>query len=363
MDPRPSYLQAASIHSEASYNPTSSSEGGVLSSLANTPKFWGLALASGVTGIANSFISVSNWLQGNETTDNHWNLQNWLQSYDSDWARYYRENAQSIDTWGFVATSIVPGSAGVKGLHVAQNLGQKALTTAASSGTVGKGLSWSTGLLIPKSEAYIAAASRNIAASTGGYRLLQRDVTKALATKAHQNVLEAAAFEVGVLATSHQSPFFSEMDTGDIIWNMGVGVVLGGGIGTALSIPGLRRSITSRIDELRAPGDSATRVSFMPKNAPASVSVSYGFENRKIMEQVLEGVDISKPGPLGETPALVARAVDQAHSNITGINNELRATLRGMVNESNDVTKNYFADILLGLPSSTASKHMLININ
>lgn len=359
MDPRPSYLRAASIHSEASYNPTSSSEGGVLSSLANTPKFWGLALASGAAGIANSFISVSNWLQGYDTKDNHWNLQNWLQQHDSDWAKYYRENTQSIDTWGFVATSILPGAGGVKGLHAVQNLGQKALTTAASTGTVGKGLSWSTGLLIPRSEAYIAAAGRNIAASSGSYRLLQRDVTKALASKAHQNVLEAAAFEVGVLASSHQSPFFTDMETKDIVWNMGVGVLLGGGIGTALSMPGLRRSITSRIDTLRAPGDSATKVSYMPKNAPVSVSASYGFENRKVMEQVIEGADISKPGVLGETPELVARAVNQAQSNVTGINNELRTTLRGMVNEANPETKRYFSETLLELPSDTASKHLL----
>jgi hypothetical protein len=143
MDNRPSYIAAAGIHSESTAR-----DGGILDSLANAPKFWGLALASGATSVANSFISVANLLSGEDSKAGHINLQKWLNEYDSDWAKYYRNNVDSIDTWGFVASSIAPGVGGMKVF----NLGQKALTTAASTGMNGRGLSWATGLLVPKSE-------------------------------------------------------------------------------------------------------------------------------------------------------------------------------------------------------------------
>lgn len=352
----PMYMQAAGIHSMAT-----SRETGILDSISNAPRFWGMAIGSGLTSMANGFVSVGNLFQGAEEKSKALNFGKWINEYDTDWGKYYRENADSIDTWGFVATSFVPGLGGVKAL----NMGQKALTVAASSGNMGKGMSWATGLLVPKTEALINKAAVQMAARTEGFKLTQREVLKAVGSKFHQNALEAAAFEVAVLGTMHQAPFFADMDTGDIIANMGVGIALGGILGGALAIPGVKRGIMKETTRLDEAGQVARYQEAMPSAVPADVKMYVGFKNRQAIDDFLAN-------PQGETPDIINSNAAAARTTRQSIDNQLRTELRGLNSEAstsmpkvsretgkaNDLG-NYYADQIIGMENRSAQAFSL----
>lgn len=345
MDNRPTYIAAASIHSESS-----AESGSVFDSISNAPKFWGLALGSGAVSIANSFITLGNLFQRKEDQESQINFGKWLADYDTDFAKYYRENATSIDTWGFVASSFLPGIGGIKAL----NLGQKALTTAASTGQVGRGLSWATGLLVPKTETYIANAAKSLANSTSAFRFLQKDVIKAVGSKFHQNALESAAFEVGVLATMHQSPFFEDMTTGDMIWNAGVGLLLGTGIGGVIGSSGIKSGVMKEVSRLDEAGNVVRQKSYIPSSAPAGVRLSLNYENKRIYDDFIQSTDQTKPGVAGETVEIVKQNINIARNSIRATNNEGRTLIREMTIDKGNEVGNYFADVINGLEPMAA---------
>lgn len=342
---RPSYISAASIHSEST-----AKDGSIFDSIANAPKFWGLALGSGAVSIANSFISLGNLFQSEENKEEHINLGKWLTDYDSDFAQYYRENAQSVDTWGFVASSFVPGISGIKAL----NLGQRAITAAASGAPIGRGMSWATGILVPKSERYLAQAASTIANSSSSFKYLQRDVLKAVGSKFHQNALEAAAFEVGVLATMHQSPFFDDMDTGDMIWNAGVGLLLGTGIGGIISSAGLKSGIMKEVSRLDQAGNPVRMKSYIQSSAPDGVKLSYNYKNKQVYSDFLKANADGKPGLAGETAEIVSQNLNIARNSIRAADNEGRVAIRKMTVDKGDEVGNYFADVINNLEPRAA---------
>lgn len=332
----PGFVQAAGIHSMSSNR-----DGGILDSVANAPKFWGLALGSGVTSIANSFIEVSNLFADKDNKTQQVNFGKWIAEYDSDWGKYYRDNADSIDLWGFVGTSIIPGSAGIKAL----NLGQKALTVAASKGVHGKGMQWATNLLVPRTETYINSAATELAKRASNFKFLQKETLQAVGTRFHQNALEAAAFETGVLAAMHQSPFFEDMEVKDIVTNAAMGIVLGGAIGGVLGIPGVRRQIKTKTEELRQPGNMAKTQDAIPSTAPEGAKLSLMYAN-KAMVEAFEAV------PLGATDELKKVNLAAARDTKIAIENEIYKQVRTMTRGA-ETEGRYFADKLTKMDSNT----------
>ena len=184
------------------------------------------SILSGANSFYNTAIHVANWF-GADVSEN--NTQNWISSIDSDFGAYYRQNTDAADFGGFVLGSLIPGLGGVKLF----NAGQTALRTASQTGFLGKNLSLGTGLLLPKTEQYVAGAVDAINQSISAHKLLNAQTAKALGAGLWQNILEAAAFETAVQATMFKSPILESQDGFDIVKNIAVGGVIGGAIGGA----------------------------------------------------------------------------------------------------------------------------------
>src|SRR5687767_7996185 len=76
------------------------------------------AAISGMGSIYNTFASGANYLGADvELMD----TEKTLEGIDSNWANLYRENKTALDVTGFVATSMIPGFAGVKALNLARS--------------------------------------------------------------------------------------------------------------------------------------------------------------------------------------------------------------------------------------------------
>lgn len=362
----PDYLRvpavgyAADTHNIASGNDSWYSPSNLINSLENTPKFWGLALASGATGILNTGIALGNWVSektggGQLTTEI--NLKNWVSEYDNDLGEYYRKNTDSIDTWGFVATSLIPGTAGVKAL----NMGQKALKTAAETGVIGQNLARATGLLAPASEVHIARAATQLAATNQRFSLLQADTLRAIGTGFGKHALEAAAFETAVLATSYKSPFFENMDAADIAINAAIGIGLGSVIGGALSIPGVKRGVKNQVTELDKAGRQGIMQVEVPSALPKSMQAANHFLNREGAESFLAKAEAGiQPGqvlPDGLNAEIITNNIANAKNTVRDINNRIRTNVHELVQHK--AVANEFADIITAMPSREGANLMV----
>ena len=149
----PSYVTAADSHNIGASKGTTSwlEPETYVNALGNAGKFITVAAISGLDSFYRTGAAVGNWMGADfdeRTTDT------FIAGFDSDLASYYRANKESADLVGFIGASLIPGLAGVKAL----NMGQKALA-ASKLGNVGGNLGKAMGLLVPKTEQYIVAAS------------------------------------------------------------------------------------------------------------------------------------------------------------------------------------------------------------
>ncbi|MFA6935037.1 MAG: hypothetical protein WCR70_07185, partial [Sphaerochaetaceae bacterium] len=227
-DEAPAWLKAADAHAIAAGN-TSIFED-LAESVANAPSFLAVSIASGLnsfynTGITigNLFLDEDNQMQLNDTGE-------WISSFDEDLGKYYEQNKDAADLVGFIAGSLVPGMAAVKGLQAAQ-----AALRAAQAGQVGKNMSLATRLLAPSMETYVKREAADLAARSASFSFMHQNSLKALAAGAQQGVLESLAFETAVAATMFKSPLLEDMDFGDIIKNGLTGVAFGAGVGGIFS--------------------------------------------------------------------------------------------------------------------------------
>ena len=224
----PSYLLAADNHN------LGNSGGSWLD-----PETWkekfdsaGKMISAGILSGANSFynsgVTIGNWLgESGEQRD----TQDFIAGIDSDLGVYYAKNRSAADLVGFVAGSIIPGTAGVKIL----NAGQKALSVASKTGLFGENLGRAIGLVVPQTERYIALAAKDITQSAATFNTLNSNALKALRSGVYQNTLEGIAFETFVQATMFQSPILQNQDSWDIVKNVAIGGAVGGVIGGAFT--------------------------------------------------------------------------------------------------------------------------------
>lgn len=367
-DSEPRYLTAVNLHNKATGNDSflasiGETLSGVGESIMNAPKFWGAAAVSGTLGVVNSAIAVADWVTPGNLEQ--YNVQNWLNEYDSDLGKYYRENASSVDAVGFVLSSLVPGTLGVKTL----NVGQKALRVAQQSGTMGTNIARATGLLVPKTEQYIAQSAKVLAATNQKYKMLELNSLKALASGVHQNVLEAAAFETFALAATYKSNFISDMEAGDIASNMATGIVLGGAIGGV--IQGFRSYKAMKTGSGGTGGPGVVALDELGKGAvaqpqinaslPSSVKASKHFLNREAVEnwQIANKSPLA-PGeslPDGRTYDILQTQVKNAEKTVTDINQQLRMAIQDIT--PNKHVANDFADTIIKLPARNGANLML----
>jgi len=250
VNPVPSYLLAADNHNILGSGASWLNPDDWGTKFGNVGKMAATSILSGWNSFYNTGAMVGSWL-GAETDQR--DTQTYITSFDSDLGRYYQGNKDSADLIGFIGSSLIPGFAGIKAL----NLGQSALKTALNTGAVGGNMAKAMGVLVPRTENFVLAASAEINASSNAVKLFNANTYKAIASGFWQNTLEAAAAETVIQATLAKSPILDQQDGMDIVKNVLIGGALGGTIAGAFTTAKIRGEIKSAV---RA--ESAARAPF-----------------------------------------------------------------------------------------------------
>ena len=194
---------------------------------------FGDALTLGAKGATysaiNSFLdtgkTVANWFGSDyQMSDTYTELLD----TDPEAAEYYRQNKAGVDLAGFVAGSIIPGTAGLKMFNAARSVG------------TGSRFSRSMNLFAaPRETATIAAMDAIKAGAPTIDAALRSNKLKAIANGFGENALQSTVWELSVAATMSKSPILESMDLEDIGLNVLTGGLIGGALGGVFDAFGL----------------------------------------------------------------------------------------------------------------------------
>ena len=195
--------------------------------IGSIPKFIGASIISGANQIYNVPTDIGNLLGGDfERSD----TVDVVAAVDSDLGLFYQENREAVDLVGFMASSMIPGMAGVKVL----NAGQRGLRGLIDGKRFGEAAGRSLGLLAPMKQTHLAKAIAEVSNSNTAAGILNTNALKAMGAGFTQNALEALAFETAVAATLFKSPILENQDFGDFAMNVAFGAGVFGIIGSAV---------------------------------------------------------------------------------------------------------------------------------
>lgn len=254
----PDYLRAADLHNLGSggtsfFSDPVEATGEAIDSTVNfvskIPAFAISSVASGVNSIYNSGVVAGNFFGLTDAKEN--DLAQTLGSYDTNLGQYYQDHKEATDLAGFVATSFIPGLAGIK----AVNAGQTLLAGSLKSGGVAKGLAEATGLiptLTAEGKTLATIAGEALAKGQQTFTVMDAGVLKALAGGVGQAAVESIAFEAMVQATMFRSPILEGQDLKDIGSNLLVAGVFGGAVGGAFAAAKVYGTVTSKMYEADA---------------------------------------------------------------------------------------------------------------
>jgi hypothetical protein len=178
------------------------------------------AVVSGLASIYNTGVRAAN-LFGAQAEEIK--TAEVLGNVDSNWRQYYEENAQVIDTVGFIGGSFIPGGIALKGLQLAR--------AGKSAGTFKTVLGYTQ----QKQFDALDAGLKEVAKEGG--TIFNRINSKKLTSMAWgtaDNVLQTAVFETAAATTMQASPFFAGDSFGDIAWDITKTSLAGGFLGGAV---------------------------------------------------------------------------------------------------------------------------------
>ena len=187
------------------------------------------AAVSAATSMYNTGVWYSNKIfdSGIETA----NTQAVLEDIDSNYAQYYQDNKNIIDTVGFIGGAFIPGGAALKGLQMAR--------AGNAAGTFSKVLGYTQ----LKQAQYLKAGLQEMAQSGGTvFHQLNTNKLASMAFGAADNVLQTAVFEVAAAAAMHQAPMLAGEDWKDVAWDITKTSLAGG-----LFAGGIEAIFTNRI--------------------------------------------------------------------------------------------------------------------
>lgn len=181
-----------------------------------------------------------------------------LGNVDQNWAQYYKDNANVIDTVGFIGGSFIPGGLALKGLQLA-----RAGKAAGAFGTV---LRYTQ----VQQEAALTRGLQEVAQAGGSvFARLNANKLTSMAFGVADNVLQTAVFETAAAATMHASPFFANDSFGDIVWDITktslTGGLLGGGV-EALFTNRIFRDAGKSVEKVSRKYDSVVTLDKMGMN-------------------------------------------------------------------------------------------------
>lgn len=191
------------------------------------------AVVSGLGSIYNTFASGANLLGADAEL---LNTKDTLDSIDTNWGSYYQKNQNAIDVAGFVGTSLIPGTLGIKALNLAR--------AGSGAGAVGRAL----GFFETRQAASLSRALGELAQEGGSvFTQINKNKLAAMAWGAADQTLQAAAFETAVALTMKQSPLLADDSWWDIGKNAMVGAALGGLIGGGIDALVLNKSFKNAV--------------------------------------------------------------------------------------------------------------------
>lgn len=314
----PSYIDDADTMSIANGNKTFLES--AFDVVESVPKFIGVSIISGANQLYNIPADVGNLVSnvtGLGDPDNEFTRTDTaevISGLNSNLGVFYEEHKEGADLVGFMLSSIVPGTAGVKIL----NAGQKGIRTGIATGRFGTGTARALGLLAPNKGKHLAQAIKEIATNGSAPSLLNASALRSIGTGIAQNGYEALAFETAVAATLFNSPILENQDFGDFVTNVAWGAGLFGAIGGAIDATKVRFALKGAANQA---AQEARPWTFIPEAAPKSSAfevISMDLEALANMPSVIKG----------NTPELLARSTvlqQTADSTRATLNNRVRA--------------------------------------
>ena len=211
-------------------------------------KFTAAAAMVGTSSLINTGASLLNLLPGVDVQQTK--VQDWMEAYDSNLPQYYADNKDAIDITGDIATSIIPGTMGLK----VYNRAAAALDTAVLGGRLGTNLSGATGLLGGTQAKLIAQATQAAKETQGVYSYVNKTFVAATLAGAGEQAIQGAVFSAAAAAAMYKSPILEDADFGDVASNVLHAAmfqgILGGVLGTVVSKFAIGKVLTERQKDL-----------------------------------------------------------------------------------------------------------------
>jgi hypothetical protein len=206
------------------------------------------AVVSGGLSIYNTFLDYT----GQEAVD----ASDWIHNKLGDnFGDYYDQNKENIDLAGFIGTSLIPGTLGIKALKLARS--------GVAVGAIGRALGMTTdgaGIALSRAEAALNGGLQGLA-KTGGTidATIQQAKTANMIWNVADNVLMSAAAETAVAITMSDSPVLDGQSKWDMAKNIGAGALFGGVLGGALdtwAARGLMKKAAGQIEKSKRSFDT-----------------------------------------------------------------------------------------------------------
>jgi len=157
-----------------------------------------LAVGSGLYSMYNTGVALGNVFGADwEKAD----FGGAVSDFDNDLSQYYKQHQEGVDLGGFLATSLVPGTVGLKALKMVQ------------SGVLGTNAARVAGFFKNSQLAFETRALDKIRnTSNVVFDALDKDKLVGMAAGFGEQALQGAAFETAVLLSMNQSPILSKTD-------------------------------------------------------------------------------------------------------------------------------------------------------
>ena len=274
------------------------------------------ALISGLGSIYNTAVWGANALGADLQQIDTYNA---LRDIDENWANYYKENATAIDVTGFIASSLIPGGAAVKGLN--------ALRAGEATGALGRSLNFAR----TRQAQSLKAALTELRMEGGtAFTRINKNKMAVMGWETADQVLQAAVFETAVALTMRQSPLLADDSWWEIGKGIATGALLGGGIGGGIMALGINRSFKDAVKAVDLRTNQYTALSGLGK-----VGLTAGDEAFALLDSVLRVPEkiLDADANLGLVFNLGSGAVRQQVDISSALTNASKASIKKSMEE------------------------------
>ncbi len=320
----PSYITAADTLNVANNNKTFVES--AIDVIDFIPQFIAVSMISGANQLYNIPADIGNLFGGEfERSD----TSDVITSLDSDLGQFYQDNQAGADLVGFIASSLVPGTLGVRVL----NAGQKSLRTAINAGKFGKNTGKALGLLTPKRQAFFDKALLEVTNGTAAGGILSKSALQGIGAGLGQGALEALAFETAITATLFKSPILENQNFGDFVFNVAFGAGVYGLVAGTIDLVKLNSAIKKSADVAAL---EARQFTFIDETAAATERVS---------DKIVLGYAQLNNIPPGLPVTSIERAAklrQAGETKVTTLNNRIRSEYTNLAQGDQEVAEAMF---------------------